>query len=125
MRQYMVEILRISSSLMVFFYRRFLTLDVYIYAFGAENDDSSSNLSIPLFKQPRSSPRLFFLLLELEKTLCCVAEDVFLVSIRDHCVLYPSALEACGISVCAEHNTLGAAELYRVLYHVISDASDA
>ena len=50
MRQYMVEILRISSSLMVFFYRRFLPLDVFIYAFGAENDASSSNLSIPLFK---------------------------------------------------------------------------
>mgnify|MGYP006976659766 CR=1 FL=1 len=48
MRQYMVEILRISSFLMVFFYRRFLPLDVFIYAFGAENDASSSNLTIPL-----------------------------------------------------------------------------
>ena len=47
MRQYMVEILRISSFLMVFFYRRFLPLDVFIYAFGAENDASSSNLPIP------------------------------------------------------------------------------
>jgi hypothetical protein len=46
----MVEILRISSFLMVFFYRRFLPLDVFIYAFGAENDASSSNLPIPLFK---------------------------------------------------------------------------
>ena len=32
---------------MVFFYRRFLPLDVFIYAFGAENDASSSNLPIP------------------------------------------------------------------------------
>ena len=40
MRQYMVEILRISSFFMVFFYRRFLPLDVFIYAFGAENDVS-------------------------------------------------------------------------------------
>ena len=47
MRQYMVEILRISSFLMVFFYRRFLPLDVFIYAFGAENAASSSNLPIP------------------------------------------------------------------------------
>ena len=46
----MVEILRISSLLTVFFYRRFLPLDVFIYAFGAENDASSSNLPIPLFK---------------------------------------------------------------------------
>ena len=29
---------------MVFFYRRFLPLDVFIYAFGAENAASSSNL---------------------------------------------------------------------------------
>ena len=50
MRQYMVEILRISSFLMVFFYRRFLPLDVFIYAFGAENDASSANLPIPLLK---------------------------------------------------------------------------
>ena len=50
MRQYMVEILRISSFLMVFFYRRFLPLDVFIYAFGAENDASSSNLPIPFVK---------------------------------------------------------------------------
>ena len=35
---------------MVFFYRRFLPLDVYKYAFGAENDASSSNLPIPLVK---------------------------------------------------------------------------
>jgi hypothetical protein len=35
---------------MVFFYRRFLPLDVYKYAFGAENDASSSNLPIPLLK---------------------------------------------------------------------------
>ena len=35
---------------MVFFYRRFLPLDVFIYAFGAENDASSSNLPIPLIK---------------------------------------------------------------------------
>ena len=48
MRQYKVEILWISSFLMVFFYRRFLPLDVYKYAFGAENDASSSNLPIPL-----------------------------------------------------------------------------
>ena len=46
----MVEILRISSFLTVFFYRRFLPLDVGNYAFGAENDASSSNLPIPLFK---------------------------------------------------------------------------
>ena len=50
MRQAEVEILRISSFLMVFFYRRFLPLDVFIYAFGAENDASSSNLPIPLIK---------------------------------------------------------------------------
>ena len=35
---------------MVFFYRRFLPLDVYKYAFGVENDASSSNLPIPLVK---------------------------------------------------------------------------
>ena len=35
---------------MVFFYRRFLPLDVYKYAFGAENDASYSNLPIPLVK---------------------------------------------------------------------------
>ena len=35
---------------MVFFYRRFLPFDVYKYAFGAENDASSSNLPIPLVK---------------------------------------------------------------------------
>ena len=35
---------------MVFFYRRFLPLDVYKYAFGAENDASFSNLPIPLVK---------------------------------------------------------------------------
>ena len=35
---------------MVFFYRRFLPLDVYKYAFGAENDVSYSNLPIPLVK---------------------------------------------------------------------------
>ena len=46
----MVEILRISSFLMVFFYRRFLPLDVFIYAFGAENAASSSNLPIPFVK---------------------------------------------------------------------------
>ena len=55
MRQYMVEILRISSFLMVFFYRRFLPLDVCIYAFGAENDVSSSNLPIPFIKLKRLS----------------------------------------------------------------------
>ena len=48
MRQYMVEILRISSFFMVFFYRRFLPLDVFIYAFGAENDASSSVSAYPL-----------------------------------------------------------------------------
>ena len=53
MRQYMVEILRISSFLMVFFYRRFLPLDVFIYAFGAENGASSSNLPIPFVKLRR------------------------------------------------------------------------
>ena len=47
MRRYMVEILADFFVLMVFFYRRFLPLDVCIYAFGAENDDSSSNLPIP------------------------------------------------------------------------------
>ena len=36
---------------MVFFYRRFLPLDVCIYAFGAENVASSSNLTIPFIKQ--------------------------------------------------------------------------
>ena len=50
MRQYKVEIILISLILMVFFYRRFLPLDVYKYAFGAENDASSSNLPIPLVK---------------------------------------------------------------------------
>ena len=49
----MVEILRISSFLMVFFYRRFLPLDVFIYAFGAENAASSSNLPIPFVKKTR------------------------------------------------------------------------
>ena len=47
MRHYKVEILRISSFLKVSFYRRFLPLDVYLYAFGAENAASSSNLPIP------------------------------------------------------------------------------
>ena len=55
MRQSKVEILRISSFLMVFFYRRFLPLDVYIYAFGAENDASSSNLPSPSIKLKRLS----------------------------------------------------------------------
>ena len=32
---------------MVFFYRRFRPLDVYVYAFGTKNDASSSNLPIP------------------------------------------------------------------------------
>ena len=50
MRQYKVEIILISLILMVFFYRRFLPLDVYKYAFGAENDASYSNLPIPLVK---------------------------------------------------------------------------
>ena len=36
---------------MVFFYRRFLPLDVFIYAFGAENDASSSNLPSPFVKK--------------------------------------------------------------------------
>ena len=35
---------------MVFFYRRFLPLDVFIYAFGAENGASYSNLPIPFVK---------------------------------------------------------------------------
>ena len=63
-----VEILWISSFLMVFFYRRFLPLDVFIYAFGAENDASSSNLPIPFAKTTRLSqilhlrqPRVFFI----------------------------------------------------------------
>ena len=38
---------------MVFFYRRFLPLDVFIYAFGAENAASSSNLPIPFVKTTR------------------------------------------------------------------------
>ena len=41
--------------LMVFFYRRFLPLDVFIYAFGAENDASSSNLPIPFTEIKRLS----------------------------------------------------------------------
>ena len=57
MRRYKVEILRISSFVTVFFYRRFLPLDVFIYAFGAENDASSSNLPIPLFK-PNGLPQM-------------------------------------------------------------------
>ena len=48
MRQYIVEILRISSFLTVFFYRRFFPLDVGCYAFGAENDASSSGSAYPL-----------------------------------------------------------------------------
>ena len=40
---------------MVFFYRRFLPLDVFIYAFGAENDASSTNLPIPFIKPKRLS----------------------------------------------------------------------
>ena len=43
----MVEILADFFVLMVFFYRRFLPLDVCLYACGAENDDSSSDLPIP------------------------------------------------------------------------------
>ena len=39
---------------MVFFYRRFLPLDVFIYAFGAENDASSSNLPIPFIENKKS-----------------------------------------------------------------------
>ena len=52
----MVEILADFFVLAVFFYRRFLPLDVCIYAFGAENDDSSSNLPIPIVKQICLSP---------------------------------------------------------------------
>ena len=58
---------------MVFFYRRFLPLDVYKYAFGAENDASSSNLPIPLVK-PKEAVSNFafetasFLLYNVEKT---------------------------------------------------------
>ena len=58
MRQYMVEILRISSFLMVFFYRRFLPLDVFIYAFGAENDASSSGSAYP-FVQTEGAVSIF------------------------------------------------------------------
>ena len=60
MRKYKVEILRISSFLMVFFYRRFLPLDVFIYAFGAENDASSSNLPIP-FTEFKRLPQILHL----------------------------------------------------------------
>ena len=60
MRQAEVEILRISSFLMVFFYRRFLPLDVFIYAFGAENDASSSNLPIP-FTEVKRLPQILHL----------------------------------------------------------------
>ena len=58
MRRFIDEILRISSFLKVFFYRRFLPLDVCIYAFGAENDASSSNLPIPFIKLKRLSQNL-------------------------------------------------------------------
>ena len=54
MRQYMVEILRISSFLTVFFYRRFLPLDVGNYAFGAENDASSSGSAYPLIQTEKA-----------------------------------------------------------------------
>ena len=47
MSQYKVEILRISSFFMVFFYRRFLPLVVCKYAFGSENATSSANLPSP------------------------------------------------------------------------------
>ena len=43
---------------MVFFYRRFLPLDVFIYAFGAENDASSSNLPSP-FTELRGCLKLY------------------------------------------------------------------
>ena len=45
---------------MVFFYRRFLPLDVCIYAFGAENVASSSNLTIPFIKQRDAVSNLAF-----------------------------------------------------------------
>ena len=86
MRQYMVEILRISSFLMVFFYRRFLPLDVFIYAFGAENDASSANLPIPLLKPKRLSQILHLRqshlfksdqLSELSELSSSVLSDVF------------------------------------------------
>ena len=57
MRQYKVEILRISSILMVFFYRRLLARRIYIRLTLA-NDASSSNLPIPLIKQKRLSQNL-------------------------------------------------------------------
>ena len=47
LKQYKVEILRISSFFMVFFYRRFLPLVVCKYAFGSENATSSANLPSP------------------------------------------------------------------------------
>ena len=61
MRQYMVEILRISSFLMVFFYRRFLPLDVFIYAFGAENDASSSGSAYPPLFKPKGLSQILHL----------------------------------------------------------------
>ena len=45
---------------MVFFYRRFLPLDVCIYAFGAENVASSSNLTIPFIKQKEAISNFAF-----------------------------------------------------------------
>ena len=50
----MVEILRISSFFMVFFYRRLLARRMLIRLTLA-NDASSSNLPIPFIKQKRLS----------------------------------------------------------------------
>ena len=61
---------------MVFFYRRFLPLDVYKYAFGAENDASYSNLPIPLVKPKEAVSNFAFETASL--TLKTIFYDVIL-----------------------------------------------
>ena len=57
---------------MVFFYRRFLPLDVCIYAFGAENVASSSNLTIPFIKQREAISNFAFETASFHIKLCIV-----------------------------------------------------
>ena len=68
---------------MVFFYRRFLPLDVFIYAFGAENGASSSNLPIPFIKLKRLSqiwhlrqPLSLYRLIEAELRLAVLKNEL-------------------------------------------------
>jgi hypothetical protein len=71
---------------MVFFYRRFLPLDVCIYAFGAENVASSSNLTIPFIKQREAISNFAF-----------EAASSFFVTFRDLGLCFLLAVFAFGL----------------------------